>query len=48
MKVDFADIKPSVLNALLFGMYALVVIPLLKFALARWEVPGLSSLAAAI
>jgi hypothetical protein len=48
MKVDFAELKPSVLNMLLFAMYCLLVIPILKFFLTRWRVPGLSDLAAAI
>ena len=48
MKVDFADIKPSVLNAAMFGLTALLVIPLMKYILAKWPVPGLSDLAGAI
>lgn len=48
MSIDMADLKPSVMTALLFALYAMLVIPLLKFALAKWEVPGLSALAAAI
>ncbi len=34
MRVDFADIKPSVLNAVIFFFMAVVTIPLGKFALA--------------
>ena len=48
MEFDLADIKPSVLSALLFVAYALLLIPLTKFALTKWHVPGLSDLAASI
>ena len=48
MSITMADLKPSILTALLFALYALAVIPLLKYFLALYEVPGLSALAAAI
>jgi hypothetical protein len=48
MRIDMADLKPSMLTALLFALYALLVIPLLKVLLTRWHVPGVSELAAAI
>lgn len=46
--VDFAEIKPSFWNFLLFGMFALVSIPFIKFLFATFHVPGLSDLAASI
>lgn len=39
---------PSAGTLLLFALYALLVIPLLKYVLLKWEVPGVSKLAAAI
>ena len=48
MSITMADLKPSILTALLFALYALAVIPLLKYFLGLYEVPGLSALAAAI
>jgi hypothetical protein len=48
MRIDMAELKPSVITAFLFALYALLVIPVLKFALAKWNVPGLSDLASAI
>ena len=48
MKVDFVDLKPSIFNALIFFLYAMVVIPLGKFILLKYQVPGLSQLAASI
>lgn len=48
MKIDMADLKPSALTALLFALYALLVIPLLKFLLGKYYVPGISDLAGAI
>ena len=46
--IDFAEIKPSLWNVLLFGMMALVAIPFIKFVFAMFHVPGLSDLAASI
>ena len=48
MNIDMADLKPSLLTAILFALYALLVIPLLKYALVKFPVPGLSELAASI
>lgn len=47
-KGDFALLMPSVLNMALFFVFALATIPLGKFLLAKYKVPGLSQLAAAI
>lgn len=48
MPIDFADIKPSVLTALLFILYALALIPATKFFLSKYHIPGLSELASAL
>ena len=48
MSLTMADLKPSILTALLFALYALAVIPLMKYFLNLYQVPGLSDLAAAI
>lgn len=48
VKLDLADIKPSVLSALLFVAYALLLIPLTKYFFTKYNVPGLSDLARAI
>lgn len=39
---------PSAGTLLLFALYALLVIPLMKYAFVRFDVPGLSKLAASI
>lgn len=39
---------PSAGTLLLFALYALLVIPLMKYFLVKFEVPGLSKLAASI
>ena len=45
MSVDFADLKPGVLNFLLFCVYFLLAKTFLKFALTKFYVPGLSEMA---
>ena len=40
--LDFADVKPSVLNALIITLTVVVTLTALKFILAKWHVPGLS------
>lgn len=42
--LDFADIKPSVLNALILTLTVVVMLTALKFILAKWRIPGLSEL----
>lgn len=42
--VDFADLKPSILNALVVTLTVVVMLNLLKFAMAKWPVPGLAPL----
>lgn len=48
MANELRALRPTVYTGILFFLYALVVIPLGKYALARWQVPGLSQLAASI
>lgn len=48
MSINLGDFAPSIPTLVLFALYALLVIPLLKFGLTKWQVPGLSALAAAI
>jgi hypothetical protein len=48
MELDFSDIKPSVLNALTIALTVIIMIPLLKFVLNKWQVPGLTDLVNAV
>lgn len=53
MSVDFADLKPSLLNAFMFLLTAMLVIPVGKFALIQLSamfpmLSGFRDLAAAI
>lgn len=41
---DWADIRPSVVNALIITITVIITLNLLKFAMARWPVPGLAPL----
>lgn len=42
--VDFADLKPSILNAIILTLTVVVTLNLLKFAMAKWPIPGLAPL----
>jgi hypothetical protein len=42
--LDFADIKPSVLNAVMITLVVIVMIPLAKFLLNKYPVRGLTDL----
>jgi hypothetical protein len=42
MKLDFADVKPSVTSWLTVGIMALTFIVLMKWAVHKWPIPGLS------
>lgn len=42
--LDLADVKPSVLNALIITLTVVVTLNVLKFAMAKWPVPGLAPL----
>ena len=48
MDFEFADVKPSVLSWIIVGLMAVTFIAVAKWATARWPVPGLSSMIAAI
>lgn len=48
MSLDLADIKPSVLNALMIFLIVAITVPLAKFLLNKYRVPGLSDLVSAI
>ncbi len=47
-KVDMADAKPTVLTALTVFLIIVITVPLAKFALNRWRVPGLTDLVNAV
>lgn len=42
--LDFADVKPSVLNALIITLTVVVMLTALKFILSKVHVPGLSEI----
>ncbi len=48
MVIDMSDIKPSVASALVIFLVVLITVPLAKFVLNRWPVPGLTGLVNAI
>ena len=48
MEFDFSDIKPSVLNALTILLLIMITVPLAKYVLNRFPVPGLTDLVNAI
>ncbi len=48
LEFDFSDVKPSVFNALLISLIVILTIPLWKWAMDRWPVPGLSQLVKAV
>lgn len=48
MEFDFSDVKPSVLNALTISLIVIITIPLWKWALNRWPIPGLKDLVQAV
>ena len=43
-ELDLADVKPSVVNALIITLTVVVTINLLKFAMSQWPIPGLAPL----
>jgi hypothetical protein len=45
---DMADVKPSVLSFVTVTLMAVAGIALLKWAMSRWSVPGLSDLVNAV
>lgn len=44
MNLDFADIKPSLLNAVVILCVVIVGVPLLKYTFNRVPVPGVTQL----
>lgn len=47
MDLEFADVKPSVLNWLIVTLMAVTGIVFLKFILAKFPIPAISSVVAA-
>lgn len=45
---DIQDYRPSLGAALLFFLYAILVIPFAKFVFTKWPVPGVTQLVHAI
>jgi hypothetical protein len=44
MELDFAEVKPSLLNWLIITLMAVTGIVFLKWVLNRWNVPGLTDI----
>lgn len=40
--LDFADVKPSVMNWVVVGLLAATFIVAMKYAFNRWPVPGVT------
>lgn len=48
MELDLATVKPSVVNAIVITLIILITIPLLRWALNAYPVPGLTQLINAV
>ena len=48
LQLDFADVKPSVLSWIIVGLMAVSFILVAKWALTKYQVPGLSEAIAAV
>lgn len=48
MEIDMSNVKPSVVSALTVLLMVVITVPLAKAVTARWYIPGLSELIAAI
>lgn len=48
MNLDFADVKPSVLNWVVVGLMAATFIVFAKWLMQKWPVPGLSDVVASV
>jgi len=48
MDIDFANPKPGVMSWLIVGLMAVTFILFMKWATARWPIPGLSEIFASI
>lgn len=46
--IEMADLKPSVLTALTVLLIVMITVPLAKWALNRYPVPGLTQLVNAV
>lgn len=44
MKIDFAEVKPSILNWAIVGLMAVLFIAFAKFVLNKYPVSGLTDL----
>jgi hypothetical protein len=44
MEFDVSDIKPTVLSLLFVFFAVLITVPVGKFVLNKWKVPGMSDL----
>jgi hypothetical protein len=45
---EMSDLKPTVLSALTVTLIVIIMIPLTKYAVNRWRVPGLTDLVNAV
>lgn len=48
MELDMSNVKPTVLTALTILLMVMITVPLAKYTLNRWRVPGLTDLVNAI
>lgn len=48
MRLDMADVKPSLPNLIVVTLLAVIGIVMLKFWQAKWPVPGLREIVAAV
>lgn len=48
MELDFAEVKPSLLNWAIIGLMAVTFIAFAKFVSAKWSIPGVSDLVGSI
>ena len=48
MNVDVADVRPSLLSWATVGVMAVTFIAFMKFILAKWPIPGVSSVFALV
>lgn len=44
MELDMSNIKPTVLSMITILLVVMVTVPLSKYVLNRWRVPGLTDL----
>lgn len=48
MDIDMSNVKPTVLSAVTILLMVMIMVPLAKFVLNTWRVPGLTDLVNAI